>query len=611
MRRNRFLTSLSGAVFCALFIYGTLAYGAVAPQVSVNYTVKVANIEQQLLHVTTSIENIRQPYVDLSLPTWIPGLYKANDYAMNIIRLQISDAKGNRAVRRMIDRQTWRVETKGIDRLTVEFDYRADKLAIDQAKLSKDFAFFTGIQLFLKVEGHSNRESRVKLEVPEGWKIVSALKDTADPTTFVAANYDILVDAPTIAGKFDLKQFEVNGKPHYLVTAPAGASSPADIDKAATTMAKDIATQGAIFGDWPYDKYVYFFFTSQPDWTDERSIACLNSQIMFLPPNMSVISSYSSYVSSHEFFHLWNGKRIQPRDSWTLNYSHISTTPLLWMTEGFTNYFARLSRYRAGIDSRERFIFGLGESVQGVRTEAARTYISPADSSVFTWADYASLGPIRPFKTSVLGQGEIIALMLDMMIRRDSGGSAGLEDVMRVLYADYFKKGKGYTTEDLISIMSRLGKRDYTSFFNKYVWGVENMPIEEALAQAGYQYEEYSIQIPSLGFRMEQTPEGPKVNAVAPGSESDKAGLLAGDLVTALDDINVDFRMAGVRERLSPKIGQFVKLNIKRGGEAKVLNVKVGFREEMKRAITEVEKVTPEQLKMRELWLKKSIVAST
>jgi predicted metalloprotease with PDZ domain len=446
----------------------------------------------------------------------------------------------------------------------------------------------------------------VKLEVPEGWKIISALKETADPTTFIAANYDTLVDAPTIAGKFDVKQFEVNGKPHYLVTTPVGAASAADIEIAAAKLAKDAAAQGAIFGGLPYDKYVYFFFTAQPDWIEERSIAGLNSQIMFLPQNMSVTSSFAAYVSSHEFFHLWNSKRIRPRDSWTLDYSHISTTPLVWMTEGFTNYFARISRYHAGIDSRDRFIFGLGETVQGVSTNAARTYISPADTSVFSWADYSSVGPRRPFKTAAIFQGEVIALLLDMMIRRDSGGVAGLEDVMRVLYADYFKKGKGFTTEDLISIISRLAKHDYTDFFNKYVWGVESPPLDEALAQAGYQYEEFSIQIPSLGFRMEQTAEGAKVNLVTPGSESEKAGLIAGDLVVSLDDVKVDSRMAGVRERLTPKIGQFVKLSVKRGGEIKVLNVKVGFREEVKRAITELLKATPEQLKARELWLKRA-----
>lgn len=603
MRRNSLFTNFLGAAFCILFVCGSAAFGA-AGQLRVNYTVKVASIEGRLLHVVTSVENVRQPYVDLSLPTWIPGFYKAGDYARNVIRFQVTDAKGNHPPRRMIDKQTWRVDTKGLDRFTVEFDYRADVLAIDQAKVTKDFAFFTGVQLFLKAGGGGG-ESSVKLEVPEGWRVVSALKETADPTKFTAANYDLLVDAPFIAGKFDLKEFAVGGKPHYLVTTPAGAYSAADIETAAANFAKNAAAQGAIFGDLPYDKYVYFHFATQPDWKVERSIAGANSQIMFLPENMSISSGFASYVSSHEFFHLWNGKKIRPKDCWTNDYSRVSATPLVWMTEGFTNYFARLSRYRAGVDSTDRFFYVLGEVVQAFRDDPASGYTSPSDASVLSWADYSSAGQQRPFKTSALMQGEMIALTLDMGIRRDSGGSAGLEDVMRVLYSDYFKKGRGYTTEDLAAIVSRLARRDYTGFFNRYVWGVENPPLDEALAQAGYQYEEYSIQIPALGFRMEQTPEGPKVNLVSPGSESEKAGLAAGDVVMTLDGVNVDFKMAGVRERLTPKIGESVKLSVKRGGEVKVLDVKVGFREEHRRAITELPKVTPEQLSARKVWLKK------
>src|SRR3982751_4806635 len=191
-----------------------------------DYTVQLSDPASQQFHITTEIKNINQPRLDLSLPTWTPGWYTVENYGKNVIRFTVTDGGGKRLPVRMSKKQTWTVETKGISRIKVDYDYYAGVLALNQAKIAPDFAFLTGTELFLEPIGHRDEPSRVHFHIPTRWKLISALKETPDPMIFEAANYDALVDAPPGEGNFDAMRFEVDGKPHYLVTTPAGTFSP-------------------------------------------------------------------------------------------------------------------------------------------------------------------------------------------------------------------------------------------------------------------------------------------------------------------------------------------------------------------------------------------------
>ena len=172
-----------------------------------------------------NIKNINQPALELSLPVWTPGWYTIENYARNIFRFQATEPGGRRLRPVQVRKQTWRIETTGITRIKVEFDYLATSLALNQARIAPDYSFFTGTQLFLLPEGHRTSPSVVRFDVPSGWKVVSALEDTADPTVFTAPDYDTLVDQPTQMGQFDVTGFMVEGKPHYFVANPAGVFS--------------------------------------------------------------------------------------------------------------------------------------------------------------------------------------------------------------------------------------------------------------------------------------------------------------------------------------------------------------------------------------------------
>jgi predicted metalloprotease with PDZ domain len=568
----------------------------------IDYTVTVADLEKQLFHVTADVKNIKEPRLDISLPTWTPGWYTVENYAKNILRLTITDGMGERLLYTMPRKQTWRVETKGLNRIKVDFDYRADILALNQAKITNDYAFFTGIELFMMAEGHRDAPSAVRFVVPTGWKIISALKETTDPKTFTAPDYDTLVDAPTQMGSFDVTKFEVEGKPHYFLATPAGKFAKDKAEKFADLLAKMARSQSAIFGGLPYEKYVYFYFFLRPESNAGGALEHLNSHVAFAPPAEVATPDMIIGTASHEFFHLWNVKRIRPVDMWPYDYSRENETPLLWVSEGFTNYYGAIALYRAGLRTRAQFLEGVEGAISGVEGNEARKYISPANASSSTWLGYDT--PVA-FGISYYTQGQNLGALLDLSILHDTGGKSGLDDVMRALYLDYYQKGKGFSTADMIAIINNLTKRDYNDFYRRYVWGVEVPPYDTILGYAGYKAEQTTLREPEMGLDATVGPGGDiEVTRVHPGTSALTAGLRAGDVLVSFDDVEVRRGFGAVYQHLLQKMGHSVKVVVTRGGEKKTLEMQITGREQAGYKISEMPRPTPDQMKVRESWLK-------
>lgn len=488
MKRIILRHSLLSITFFVILTAAARAQGQ-PDQLRIDYTIKVASVEGNLFHVTADIKNIKEPRLNISLPVWTPGWYTIENYAKNILRFHITDAEGKRLDHQMTRKQTWQVATKGLNRIKAEFDYRATVLALNQAKIATDFAFFTGTQLFLLAEGHRKSPSTIRFEAPQNWKVVTSLKDTSDPNTFTAPDYDTLVDSTTELGNFDLTRFEFEGKPHYFVATPAGAFSKEKTERFTEMLKKIAAAQRAIFGDLPYEKFVYYYFFARAESNAGGALEHANSFVAFAPPGNFATPEMLMGTAAHEFFHVWNVKRIRPAEMWPYDYSSENYTPLLWVSEGFTNYYTNVSLYRAGLRTREQFLQSVAGAMSGVENNPARDYISPADASVSTWLGYDT--PVA-FGISYYTQGQNLGALLDLSLIADTGGKFGLDDVFRALYKDFYHKGKGFSTEELIAVIDRLSKRDYTDFFRSYIQGVKVPPYDAIFEKAGYRLEKSS-----------------------------------------------------------------------------------------------------------------------
>jgi predicted metalloprotease with PDZ domain len=286
---------------------------------------------------------------------------------------------------------------------------------------------------------------------------------------------------------------------------------------------------------------------------------------------------------------------------WPYDYSREDETPLLWVSEGFTNYYGSLAVYRAGLSNRQQFLQSVERALTGVESNEAREYISPANSSVSTWVGYDT--PVA-FGISYYTQGQNLGALLDLSILHDTSGASGLDDVMRALYRDSYQKGKGFTTEDMIGIINRLTKRTYGEFFRKYVSGVEIPHYDEILGYAGYQAELVSRKSPTIGVGLDRSNEGVRINRIIAGGQADRAGLRVGDVVLSIDGAALDRDPRTLVAKLDDRVGKSVKLSIKRGTQDLTSDIVVGTRSESNYKVVELANPTPDQARIREAWLK-------
>lgn len=562
----------------------------------IDYTVALKDTSSQQFHVTTVIGNINQPRLDLSLPTWTPGWYTVENYFKNVLRFRITDASGKILPHTMSKKQTWNVDTRGLREIRVDYDYQATVLALNQAKIAKDLAFFTGIELFLEPVGHRNEPSTVHFQIPAGWKIVSALKETSDPFVFTAENYDVLVDAPTEMGNFDVTRYEVEGKPHYFVAYPAGAFG-AEKAKRFTDMMSSVArANSAMFGGLPYDKYVMFYFFTPPESNASGALEHLNSFVAFAPPGDVATPEMIIGTASHEYFHLWNVKRIRPAEMWPYDYSRENETPLLWVSEGFTNYYGSKMRYRADLQTPENFLAGVAGAAASIEADEARHYIPPTEASVATWAGYDT--PVA-FGISYYTQGQNLAALLDLSILNDTQGRRGLDDVMRTLYDDHYKRGRGFTSEDMILAINRLTKKDYHDFYRRYVFWTDVPDYDRIFGYAGYRVRKKDQQVAELGFFGRFRSGGVTITGVEPNSPASIAGLRQGDVITKINGQTV------VGFNINSLAGKTAKLSVMRRGEEIEVPMTVGSRTVQNWELVSVDSPSRDQRRVRDAWLKR------
>jgi predicted metalloprotease with PDZ domain len=187
----------------------------------------IANAAAHLFHIKIAISNASGPTLDLALPAWTPGWYTIRPYAANVVKLQANDGQGRRLPLRAVDKQTYRIETGGLKALTVEYDYFANNPAVNGAELSEKRGYFVGTNIFFYVPGHTtDTPSQIKFEIPSNWRVATGLKRAPEPNTYLARNFDNLVDCPTILGDFDEEMATADGNPIHVVIDPKGLYTP-------------------------------------------------------------------------------------------------------------------------------------------------------------------------------------------------------------------------------------------------------------------------------------------------------------------------------------------------------------------------------------------------
>lgn len=590
---------------------GTNRAATVSPEIT--YTVSMPEPYTHLLHVEMRVRVAERanlpPQLDLVMPVWTPGSYLVREFERHVQDFRATEGGGRALAWRKTNKNTWRVDAGGAREVRATYRVYANELTVRTNEVHDRHAFWNNAALLLYPEGHLSAPSTLKV-VPFGnWKVATGLPAVSgQPHTFRAENFDVLYDSPVEVGTFKTISFEVRGVPHHIVIDGEGNY---DGERLKRDFQKIVEASVQMMGDVPYRDYTFITHLRA---TGGGGLEHLNSTALIVQRfNFRPEATYRGFLAlvAHEFFHLWNVKRIKPDVLGPFDYTGENYTKLLWVAEGVTNYYENLLLRRAGLITDKEYLDILAREVQGVQNVPGRRVLSLEEASFDAWIKY-----YRQDENSLNSQisyydkGGVVGMLLDLEIRRRSNGQKSLDDVMRSLYNDYAKKNRNYTPEDFQRVSEQMAGASLNEFFGRFVRGTTELDYNAAFNGIGLLLNTTGASDPSkppapkayLGANLRQDGDRLVVTSVPAGTPAYDQGLNAFDQIVALDGVRVTLPILNARlEEKRP--GEEARLTVFRLDDLRAITIKLGARTEGDYRIQPVKNPTPEQARLYEGWL--------
>ncbi len=536
-------------------------------QHSIHYRVLPADPAGHLFHVELTVQQPSAGGQIFSLPAWIPGSYMIRDFAKNIVTIS-AESNSQTVALNKLDKQTWQAAPCS-GTLTLHYSVYAWDLSVRSAHFDQSHAYFNGTSLFLRVHAQDEIPCSVELLRPEGdeyqsWRVATTLPlNGAQGYGFggyQATDYDELIDHPVEMADFTLIEFEARGIPHAMAIS---GKHYADCDRIAADLKKICEYEIELFGELPeMERYLFMVMAVGTGYggLEHRSSTSLLCSRDDLPQRdeEKMSDGYRSFLGlcSHEYFHTWNVKRIKPVDYLPYNLQQETHTPLLWFFEGVTSYYDDLTLYRSGCIDKESYLELLGQQITRLIRTPGREKQTVSESSFDTWTKLYKADENAPNAIiSYYNKGALIALCLDLTIRKESHNKMSLDDVMRSLWQQHGKPLIGVTSDGLEQLIEQSSGIDLKYFFKRALRSTEELPVAELLAEFGIAIKlrpgegpqdkggkaaSDKIPPPYTGLRLAADNAGAMVSAVISNSPAHQAGISAGDTIIAVDGIRTD-----------------------------------------------------------------------
>ncbi|MCS7080065.1 MAG: PDZ domain-containing protein [Chloracidobacterium sp.] len=530
---QRFIVARLGLLWYGLFALALSGNAQTSKSPMLEYTLTPQAPNSHLITIAIRYappDSVKQ--IDFALPAWRPGRYQIQNYARNVRDFAATDQTGQTLRWEKIDKSTWRVERGAAREVRVSYAYYANTLDAGSTLWNDEELYWNGTNLLMYVVGRKTLPARLSLTLPAGWTCAYPLRKVGEPFVYEAPDYDTLADAPGVASPaLNSVRFEHAGTTYHLVFQ-GPVSVP--LSEIAEQVRRIVAETTAMFGGkTPFRDY-WFLYHSIPGGRF-HGVEHLNSTSITFPSNVFEERPQRFYsITAHEFFHAWNVKRIRPQVLGPFDYSREVYTRNLWVAEGVTSYYDDLLCRRAGVISEEDYLRTLATTIATQQRMPGRLVTPVTAASFDAWLTPDD-GNVR---VDFYTKGALVALLLDLDIRRRTDGAKSLDDVMRWLYATYAERGVGYPENGMQLAVEAVTGASYADFFARYVDGTAELPYGEYLAAVGLELvEARSPKQPKVSLGVELTGDDKQtvIANVFPDEAGFRAGLDRGDILVAID----------------------------------------------------------------------------
>jgi predicted metalloprotease with PDZ domain len=573
---------------------------------TIGYHISLKNPEQHVFHVSMEIPAAAADQeIVVALPAW-NALYQVRDFSYRVRDVRARNSAAAAAAPlpvRMLDKQTWRISLAGASggaeahAATLDYSIEWDDPGPFNSQLNPHHAFLNFAEVLMYVPSRRAEDTQVQFDdVPLGWRIAVELAAGAAPNSFVAANYNKLVDAPTEAGKFAEFGFDQAGA-HFRVIVDGKEWHRERLE----SILRDITKYEVhLMGGAPFSQYTFFFhFGPYPEVGGggmEHS-------------NCTAISTSSgdaaASVTAHEFFHAWNVKRIRPQTLEPVDYTKEMYTRALWFAEGVTSAYGDYTLERSGLWSKDQFYANLAGEIGELDSRPAHRWQSVEEASLNAWLEGYDEYRLPERSISYYNKGEIVGDMLDLAIRDATDNHKSLDDVLRRMYDVYAQQGRFYDdSQGVEAIAEEVAGAQFDDFFRRYVAGTDEIPYDKFFNAAGLELKVEKRAAPALGFwTSNRSPDAQtRVSQVVPGSAAETAGLQAGDALVTLNGQPMPRYLPMWLRQHEP--GETVTLRVQRDNQELDLKFELGSIDLNKFTLLEMPDATEKQKRVREGWLK-------
>jgi predicted metalloprotease with PDZ domain len=535
---------------------------------AINYSVSFSKVKSHYVSVDIEFNARDKAYVDFKVPVWTPGSYKVREFSNAFENVSADNLEIKR-----LNKNTWRIFTDGQSQVSLSYDVYCFIVSVRQSYADEYYAFLHGVSVFGYLEGYENEQIYLTIHPNDNWANVevSLPKIKNLRYSYKCSDYDLLADSPIALGNFDTIGYTSGDVPHKIVMIGEGNY---DLNKVMEDFKKISDTQIEMMGSHPSSQYVHFIYNvSQGGGGLEHA----NSQTSMMPRwNYTNSNKYRSFLGliAHEYFHLWNIKRIRPKELGPFDYDREVYSEMLWVAEGITSYYDDITLLRMGAYTKEEYLKIITSQMGRLENSPGKTVMSLAHSSLLAWVKAYLPNEESSNKTiSYYNKGMIVAVLLDLEIRSSSNYS--LDDVMRKLYADfYLENSRGFTYDEFVAVCSALAGKDMSIFLNDVVHSLK--PINyDIFKEFGLDLtidKSYSIE-PWSGISTELKGDRIMVTNIVSNSPGVESGLSVNDEIIALDDWRLKVKYEDFLSCYS--IGQQIKIMYSRDGKMRTTHLRL------------------------------------